>query len=95
MIAIFIFDIYFGIAGAIEVHNQLAELAAREASGHELLGVGADFLVFGVLLISVVGFVISIISWKIAQNRVVKIVSGVMCPLFLLPFLGLSVIMAL
>ena len=85
VIATFIFELYFSIAGAIDVNKQFAELAARGASGHELLGVGLDILFFGVVFIAIVGFVISLISWKIAQYRVVKIVSGVLCPLFLLP----------
>lgn len=84
-VAMLIFELYFSIAGAIDVNKQLAELAARQASGHELLGVGLDILVLGVISISIVGFVIAIISWKIAQYRVVKIVSGVLCPLFLVP----------
>ena len=85
MIAVFIFELYFGIAGVIDVNNAYAELEAREASGHEYLGVGLDILVIGVGFLSVVGFVISLISWKIAQNRVIRIVSAGMCPLFLLP----------
>ena len=86
VIAVLLFDLYFGIAGAIDVKNQLAELAAREASGHEYLGVGVDIVWFGVLFISTVGFIIAIISWKIAQFRVVKIASGVISALFLIPF---------
>lgn len=85
VIAVFIFELYFSIAGAIDVNKQFAELAERGASGHELLGVGLDILVFGVVSISIVGFVIAIISWKIAQYRAVRIVSGLLCPLFLVP----------
>ena len=84
-VATLIFELYFSIAGAIDVNKQLAELAARQASGHELLGVGLDILVLGVISIAIVGFVIAIISWKIAQYRVVKIVSGGLCPLFFVP----------
>lgn len=93
MIAVFIFALYLSIAGAIDVNNQFAELAARGASGHELLGVGLDILVLGVVILSVVGFVISLVSWKIAQSRVVKIVSAVTCPLFLLPVLVCAIIL--
>ena len=94
-VAVFIFELYFSIAGTIEVSNQLAELAAREASGHELLGVGIDILVFGVILISAVGLVVSLISWKIAQYRAIRIVSGAMCFLFLLPIFAIAFVMAL
>lgn len=95
MIAVFAFELYFGIAGAIDVNNRLAELVAREASGHELLGVGADILVFGVVLLSVVGLVISLASWKIAQNRIVRIVSAGACPLFFLPIFICAFILTL
>ena len=84
-IAVFMFELYFSIAGAIDVNKQFAELAASEASGHELLGVGLDILVFGAVFISIIGFVIAVISWKIAQYRAIRIASGVLCPLFLVP----------
>ena len=66
MIAVFIFEFYFGIAGAIDVNNAFAELEAREASGHEYLGVELDVLVIGVCFLSIVGFVISLVSCKIS-----------------------------
>ena len=87
MIAVFIFELYFSIAGAIDVNAQLAELEASGESGHALLGVGTDILVFGVVLLSVLGLIISLVSCKMAQNRVVKMVPTVTCPLFLLPIL--------
>ncbi len=95
MIAVFIFELYFSIAGAIDVNNEIAELVARGASGHEYLGVGADVLVLGVIFLSVVGFVISLISWKIAQNQVIRIVSSVLCPLFLLPIFICTLVLTL
>ena len=94
-IVVFIFELYFSIAGAIDVNNQFAELAARGASGHELLGVGLDILVFGIVLFSILGFVFAIISWKVAQHRVVRIISGVMCSLFLLPIFISALILTL
>jgi hypothetical protein len=48
VIATFIFELYFSIAGAINVNKQFAELTARGASGYELLDVGLDTLVLGV-----------------------------------------------
>ncbi|MBE6578393.1 MAG: hypothetical protein E7651_01135 [Ruminococcaceae bacterium] len=87
MIAVFIFELYFSIAGAIDVNAQLAELEASGESGHALLGVGTDILVFGVVLLSALGLIISLVSCKMAQRRVVKIVSAGTCPLFLLPIL--------
>ena len=95
VIAVFLFELYFSIAGAVDVNKQFAELAAREASGHELLGVGLDILVFGIILISFVGFVLSIISWIIAQHRAVRIISGIMCPLFVLPVFMVALILML
>lgn len=80
-----ILDFYYAIAGAIDVNNTFAELEARGAGGHEYLGVGLDVLVIGVIFISVVGFGISLVSWRIAQNRVIGIISSVLCPLFFLP----------
>ena len=93
MIAVFIFDLYGAVVGAIDVNNAFTELEARGASGQEYLGVGLDVLVLGIALISIVGLVISIISWKIAQNRVIRIVSSVLCPLFLLPIFACVVIL--
>ena len=95
MIAVFIFELYFSITGAIDVNHHLAELAAREASGHELLGVGIDILVFGVVLLSVVGGGISFVSYKIAQSRVIRIVSAVICSLFLLPIFVSALVLTL
>ena len=95
MIAVFIFELYFSIACAIEVNSQFAELAAREASGHELLGVDLDILVFGILFLSVVGGAISLISWKFAQHKAIRIISAVMCPSFLLPIFVSAVILAI
>ncbi len=94
-IAVLIFELYFGIEGAIDVNNQFAELAARGASGHEYLGVGLDILVLGIIFLSIVGFIFAIISWKIAQYRVVRIISGVLCPLFLLPVFIVAIVLKL
>ena len=85
IIALFVYELYFSIVGSIDVNNQFAELAAREASGHEYLGVGVDILCFGLIFISFVGFILSLISRKIAQNRFVRISSAAMCLLFFLP----------
>ena len=97
MIAVFVFELYFSIAGAMDMNHQMAELVAREASGHEYLGIGMGVLVFGfgIVLISIVGLVISIISRKIAQNRVIRIVSSALCPSFLLPIFVSALILAL
>ena len=95
MIAVFIFELYFSIAGAIDVNAQLAEFTASGESGHALLGVGTDVLVFGVVLLSVLGLIISLISCKMAQSRVVKMVSAMICPLFLLPILVSALILTL
>ena len=86
-IAVFVFAVYNSIAGAIAVDRQLAELAAREASGHELLGVGLDILLFMLALTCAIGFVMAIVSRKIAPYRMVRILSGVLCSLFWLPIL--------
>ena len=85
-IAVFVYEMYFSIVGAFEVDNQFTELAARGASGHEILGVGLDILVFECIFISIVGFVLAIISWKIAQYKSVRKISGILSLLFLLPF---------
>ena len=61
-LVIFAADMYFGIAGSIDVKLQFAELAAKGASGHELWGVGLDVLVFGVVLLSIIGGVTALIS---------------------------------
>lgn len=48
-IAVFVVELYFSIVGAIDVNKPFAELAERGASVHEILGVGLDILVFGVV----------------------------------------------
>ena len=93
--ALFIFELYFSIAGAIDIDDQLDELASRGAGGHELLGVGLDVFVFAVALTSVVGFVFAIISYKIAQFPAVRTASGIICPLFLTPALISALILTL
>ena len=45
IVLIFAYDIYFVIAGTIEVKNQLDRLEASNASGHEYLGVPIDIVV--------------------------------------------------
>ena len=85
IIALFLFDLYFSIAGAVDVNNQLAELAASGASGHELWGVGIDVLAFAVIIISIVGGAASLASRKVPQSRVIRKVSALICPMFLLP----------
>ena len=92
MVAIFIFELYFGINGAIAVSNQYAELAEREASGHEYLGTGLDILVLGVLFISAVGSLVAMISRKIAQFRWMKTASFITCMVFLLPIFSAFVL---
>ena len=94
-IATFLLDLFGTIAGAIDVRNQLAELAARGAGGHELLGVGLDVLVFTTALISIAGFIAALVSWRIAQYRTIRIMSCVLCPLFLLPIFTCAIILAL
>ena len=79
MIAVFVWETCSGIIGAIDVKNEYAALAERGAGGHEYLGVGVDILVIGMLFLSAVGFVISLISWKIAQYRVLRITSALVC----------------
>ena len=84
-LVIFAADMYFGIAVSIDVKLQFAELAAKGASGHELFGVGLDVLVFGVVLLSIIGGAFSLVSRKTAQFRLIKKASSVLCPMFLLP----------
>ena len=94
MIATFVYELYFSIVGSIDINNQLAELAARGASGHELLGVGLDILALGIIFASIIGAIFAIISLVMAQYRAVRIISGVMCPLFLIPIFISAFILA-
>ncbi len=89
-IFVFAFDLYFAISGVIDVHRSLDKLAATpSASGVDYLGVGADILVLGVIVISIFGFVFSIISCKISRNRVMSIISYIALACFSLPILFL------
>ena len=95
IIALFIFDLCFSIIGAFDVKNQLAELASRGASGHELWGVGIDILTFAVIIISIVGGAASLFSRKVAQYRLIRTVSSVLCPMFFLPGCIAAIIVSL
>ena len=86
------YSFYFGIAGAIAVRDQYAELAASGASGHELLGVPIDLLVLGLAVLSVAGGSLALLSWRLARHRSIKIASGVACGLFLVPILASALI---
>ena len=89
-IFVFTFDLYFAISGTIDVQKNLDKLAATPgASGVDYLGVGADVLVFGVIAISIIGFIFSIISCKISQNRIMSIMSYIALACFSLPILFL------
>ena len=78
MVLVFVWETYGGIVGAIDVRNELAALAERGAGGHEYLGVGGDILALGMIFLSVIGFALALVSWKIAQYRVLRISSAVM-----------------
>ncbi len=88
-------DICAAIDGAIDVRDQLDALAERSAGGHELLGVGLDVLIIGILLISLVGLIISIISAKIGHCCFIKTISYaimiafglILCSCFCIPYL--------
>lgn len=83
-VLIFLFDIYFTIVGAIDVKNEMDRLATSGASGVDYLGLGIEILVMGFVLISVVGLILSIVSSKIAQNRVIRMISFALFLLFML-----------
>ena len=87
---IFLFDVYFTVYGAIDVNEQYKQLAEAGRGGMELMAVGDDIYVMGVVLLSIVGAVVSVISAKIAQNRAIKILSYVTyCLFWLLPLTAL------
>ena len=85
MLFVFVVDLYGAITGAIDVKNQYAAWEASGESGHALLGVGIDILVIGVGFFTVLGVILSLISFGIAQNRVIRIVSALTCPMFFVP----------
>lgn len=92
---VFLFDLFISIGGGLHVDEQMAELEARGAGGHELLGVGLDVLILCILILSAVGVALSLISLKLARHRTLRIVSGVLCPSFLLPGIISALILAL
>lgn len=67
-IGVFAFDVYTTVLGTLEVKAQLETVS----SGMEYLGVGDDILVLAVGLITLVGWVLSILSIRCAQNRIVR-----------------------
>ena len=82
-VIVFIFDIYVTVAGTIDVKNQMDRLAATGASGVDYWGVGADILVMFIILITVVGLILAIVSSKFAQSRVIEILSIIIFLLFI------------
>ena len=82
-IAIFVFDIYFAVAGTIEVHLQFDKIEEMGGSGVDFLGVGVEILVMGIALLTFGGLIFSAFSVKFAQRRVIKIISFVLILLFL------------
>ena len=81
-LVIFVYDIYFAIAGTIEVKAQYARLAASGASGVDYWGVGEDILIMGIILFSFIGLIFSLVSVKLAQYRAVRITSAVVSCMF-------------
>jgi hypothetical protein len=92
-IAVFLLEVYFGTVGAVAINNRMDELQAMDASGHEYLGVYFAVPLFGIVFI--VGFILAIISRKIAQYRAVRIISGLLCPLSVLLIFTTVLILAL
>lgn len=84
-VIIFVFDMYITIAGTIDVKNKIEMLVEMGRGGMEYMAVGADILLVGVVLISVVGSILAIVCWKTAQNRVIRIISVTLYLLFVLP----------
>lgn len=88
-IMIFLFDIYFMIDCGMEVKQNLAELKARGGGGMEYMAAGEGILALGVVFISFVGLIFSILSSTIAQSRVIRIISvTISVLLFFMPFFG-------
>jgi hypothetical protein len=82
-VIVFIFDIYVTVTGTIDVKNQMDRLAATGASGVDYWGVGADILIMFIILITVVGLILAIVSSKFAQSRVIEILSIIIFLLFI------------
>lgn len=82
-IAIFVFDIYFAVAGTIEVHLQFDKIKEMDGSGVDFFGVGVEILAMGIALLTFVGLIFSVLSAILAQKRVIKIISFVLILLFL------------
>ena len=82
-VIVFIFDIYVTVTGTIDVKNQMDRLAAKGASGVDYWGVGADILIMFIILITVVGLILAIVSSKFAQSRVIEILSIIIFLLFI------------
>ena len=86
-IAIFLFDIYFTVAGAIDVKLHFEEIVAEGGSGVDFWGVGVEILAMGIVLLTFVGLIFAAFSVKFAQKRVIKIISVAISFLFLfVPF---------
>ena len=82
-IAIFLFDIYFAVAGAIDVKFHFEEIVAEGGSGVDFFGVGVEILAMGIVLLTFVGLIFAAFSLKFAQKRVIKIISLVLVLLFI------------
>lgn len=83
------FDVYFAVAGSIDVKNELDRLAATGTGGIDLWGVGIDILIMGIILISAIGLILSVVSAIRAQSRIIRITSYTLFLLFILIMLSL------
>ena len=86
-IVIFMFGIYVAVFGATDVISKWEEIEATGYGGMEYMAVGTDILAVGVVMISVIGAIMAIISAKIAQSRALRIISLILCPLNLMMIL--------
>lgn len=86
-VAIFLFDVYFAVAGTIEVDLQFDKIKEMGGSGVDFFGVGVEILAMGIALLTFVGLIFAALSVKFAQKRVIKIISFVLVLLFIfIPF---------
>lgn len=85
-IALLVFDACAAIGGTVTLMIEEREIVAAGGSGVDLLGshIAEGLLRFFVILVSAIGWILSVISSRIAPNRTVERFSIVLIVLFVL-----------
>ena len=81
---LFVCNTCFSIFGALDVKATREAIIARGGGGMEFMTTGADVVLIGVCLFSLLGIIFSFVSAKLSKACAVKIISYTLIPLFII-----------